>query len=118
MGPRRRLGFGLNSGASNLNLTQPVHVTKVFQLGKLPCVGSDDGETKGELAQVEAVLGAMDVLPLEEPADGVYGALRARLEQKEQVVGGNDLLIAAQARGGSSGCRRGACSTWSGLPTW
>lgn len=48
-------------------------------------------------AQVEAVLGAMEVLPLEEPADVVYGALRARLEQEGQQMGGNDLLIAAQA---------------------
>jgi tRNA(fMet)-specific endonuclease VapC len=48
-------------------------------------------------AQVEAVLGVMEVLPFEEPADRVYGVLRAALEQKGQPVGGNDLLIAAQA---------------------
>lgn len=43
------------------------------------------------------VLSAMEVLPLEEPTDRVYGTLRARLEQKGHVVGGNDVLIAAQA---------------------
>lgn len=48
-------------------------------------------------SQVEAVLGAFEVLGFEEPADSVYGEIRARLEQKGQVVGGNDLLIAAQA---------------------
>ena len=48
-------------------------------------------------AQVEAVLGAIEVLPFEEPADLVYGMLRARLEHKGQTIGGNDLLIAAQA---------------------
>jgi len=48
-------------------------------------------------AQVEAVLGAIEVLPFEEPADAVYGVLRARLEQQGQQMGGNDLLIAAQA---------------------
>jgi tRNA(fMet)-specific endonuclease VapC len=48
-------------------------------------------------AQVEAVLGAMEIVPLEEPADRAYGTLRARLEQKGQMIGGNDLLIAAQA---------------------
>lgn len=48
-------------------------------------------------AQIEAVLGAMEVLPLEEPADRAYGTLRAHLEQNGQVVGGNDLLIAAHA---------------------
>ena len=48
-------------------------------------------------AQVEAVLGALEVLPFEDPADCVYGVLRAGLEQKGQPIGGNDLLIAAHA---------------------
>jgi tRNA(fMet)-specific endonuclease VapC len=48
-------------------------------------------------AQIEAVLGSLEVLPFEEPADRVYGVLRAGLEQKGQPIGGNDLLIAAQA---------------------
>lgn len=39
----------------------------------------------------------MEVLSLEEPADRAYGELRARLEKKGEVVGGNDLLIAAQS---------------------
>lgn len=43
-------------------------------------------------AQVEAILGAMEILPFTEPADTVYGTLRAGLERS-----GNDLLIAAQA---------------------
>jgi tRNA(fMet)-specific endonuclease VapC len=47
--------------------------------------------------QVEAVLGAMDVLPFEAPADAAYGLIRARLEQAGRPIGGNDLLIAAQA---------------------
>ncbi|MDA8383406.1 MAG: type II toxin-antitoxin system VapC family toxin [Betaproteobacteria bacterium] len=48
-------------------------------------------------AQLEAVLGALDVLPLEAPADAAYGRVRARLEQAGTPIGGNDLLIAAQA---------------------
>ncbi len=48
-------------------------------------------------AQLEAVLGALDVLSFEAPADAAYGLLRARLEQAGQPIGGNDLLIAAQA---------------------
>jgi tRNA(fMet)-specific endonuclease VapC len=48
-------------------------------------------------AQLEAVLGAIDVLPFESPADAAYGRLRARLERAGQPIGGNDLLIAAQA---------------------
>src|SRR6266436_7214429 len=48
-------------------------------------------------AQLEAVLGALDVLVLEAPVDTVYGELRARLEQAGQSIGANDLLIAAHA---------------------
>lgn len=48
-------------------------------------------------SQLEAVLGALEVLPFEAPADAMYGQLRIRLEQLGQPIGGNDLLIAAQA---------------------
>jgi tRNA(fMet)-specific endonuclease VapC len=48
-------------------------------------------------AQLEAVLGALEVLPFEVPADAAYGLLRARLEQDGRPIGANDLLIAAQA---------------------
>jgi tRNA(fMet)-specific endonuclease VapC len=48
-------------------------------------------------AQLEAVLGALDVLAFEPPADTEYGELRARLERIGQPIGANDLLIAAQA---------------------
>jgi tRNA(fMet)-specific endonuclease VapC len=48
-------------------------------------------------AQLEAVLDALDVIPFEAPADTAYGRLRARLEQVGRPIGGNDLLIAAQA---------------------
>jgi tRNA(fMet)-specific endonuclease VapC len=48
-------------------------------------------------AQLEAVLGALDVLPFEAPADLAYGLIRTRLEHIGRPIGGNDLLIAAQA---------------------
>ena len=48
-------------------------------------------------AQLEAVLGALQVLPLEKPADEVYGSLRTELEHSGKPIGANDLLIAAQA---------------------
>jgi tRNA(fMet)-specific endonuclease VapC len=47
--------------------------------------------------QVEKVQGALDVLPFEAPADTAYGLLRSRLEQTGTLIGGSDLLIAAQA---------------------
>jgi len=43
------------------------------------------------------VLGALEVLPFEVPADAAYGLLRTRLEQAGRPIGANDLLIAAQA---------------------
>jgi hypothetical protein len=43
------------------------------------------------------VLAALDVVPFEAPADDTYGSLRTRLERAGQPIGGNDLLIAAQA---------------------
>jgi tRNA(fMet)-specific endonuclease VapC len=48
-------------------------------------------------AQVEKVLGAMRVQPLDLPADREYGRLRLQLEQTGQPIGPNDLLIAAHA---------------------
>ena len=52
--------------------------------------------------QVEAVLSAIAVLPFEAPADAVYADLRVALETAGSPIGGNDLLIAAQAK--SLGC--------------
>ncbi|AHE97277.1 type II toxin-antitoxin system VapC family toxin [Thioalkalivibrio paradoxus] len=47
--------------------------------------------------QVEKVLGAMRVEPLDLPSDREYGRLRLQLEQTGQPIGPNDLLIAAHA---------------------
>ncbi len=48
-------------------------------------------------AQLEAVFSVLDVIPFEAPADAVYGLIRSRLERSGRPIGGNDLLIAAQA---------------------
>ena len=47
-------------------------------------------------SQLESVLGALEVLPLETPADIAYGKLRTSLERAGTPIGANDLLIAAQ----------------------
>ena len=47
--------------------------------------------------QLEAILEAIEILPIESPVERVYGRLRADLEKKGQPIGGNDLLIAAQS---------------------
>jgi tRNA(fMet)-specific endonuclease VapC len=48
-------------------------------------------------AQVEAVLGALAIVPLQPPADAAYGRIRLQLEREGRPIGGNGLLIAAQA---------------------
>jgi tRNA(fMet)-specific endonuclease VapC len=49
------------------------------------------------LAQLVSVLGALEILPFEKPAEITYGDLRARLEAAGKPIGGNDMLIAAHA---------------------
>lgn len=48
--------------------------------------------------QLERVLGALDVLPLETPVDRHYAEIRLVLENGGQPIGPNDLLIASHAR--------------------
>jgi tRNA(fMet)-specific endonuclease VapC len=48
--------------------------------------------------QVEAVLGAIAVLPLEPGMDRHYAEIRVALEKLGTPIGANDLLIAAHAR--------------------
>lgn len=47
--------------------------------------------------RVDLVLSALEVLPLELPADRHYGELRQHLSMQGTPIGPNDLLIAAQA---------------------
>lgn len=49
------------------------------------------------LAQIEAILGSVQVLALDVPADIEYGGIRAELEAAGKPIGPNDLFIAAQA---------------------
>lgn len=64
--------------------------------------GADKKGSPRLSSQLEAVLGALEVLPFEIPADATYGLLRTRLEKRGTPIGANDLLkndllIAAQA---------------------
>ena len=47
--------------------------------------------------RVNAVLNALTILPFVSPADDIYAAIRAHLEEKGTPIGPNDLLIAASA---------------------
>lgn len=49
------------------------------------------------LANVEAILGSIQVLAFDVPADAEYGGIRAELEAVGKPIGPNDLLIAAHA---------------------
>ena len=70
--------------------------TSIIAAAELRCGVAKRGSA--QLArQVERVLGALDVLPFEAPADVIYGRLRTDLERRGQPMGGNDLLIAAHA---------------------
>jgi tRNA(fMet)-specific endonuclease VapC len=64
--------------------------------------GADKKGSPRLSSQLNAVLGALEVLPFETPADTSYRLLRTRLEQAGTPIGAhdlliNDLLIAAQA---------------------
>lgn len=59
--------------------------------------GAEKKQSPRLSAQLEAVLGALEILPLEKPADATYGSLRAQLERAGKPIGANNLLIAAQA---------------------
>jgi len=48
--------------------------------------------------QVEIILSAMEILPLDAPVDHHYADIRFFLEQTGNPIGPNDMLIAAQTR--------------------
>lgn len=47
--------------------------------------------------RIENILESIVVMALDEPADQSYGLLRQQLQQQGQLIGPNDLLIAAHA---------------------
>jgi tRNA(fMet)-specific endonuclease VapC len=53
--------------------------------------------SKRLLKAVEDLLGEINVLPFDVPADTDYGGIRTELEAAGKPIGSNDLLIAAHA---------------------
>ena len=49
------------------------------------------------LASIEAILGSIQVLAFDIPADAAYGGIRAELEAVGKPIGPNDVLIAGHA---------------------
>jgi tRNA(fMet)-specific endonuclease VapC len=48
-------------------------------------------------SQLEIVLSGLSIKAWDAPADHMYGQIRADLEKRGQIIGANDLLIAAHA---------------------
>jgi tRNA(fMet)-specific endonuclease VapC len=70
--------------------------TSIIVAAELRYVCAKSG-SKRLLKAVEDLLGEIDVLPFEVPADTEYGGIRVELEAAGKPIGGNDLLIAAHA---------------------
>ncbi len=70
--------------------------TSIIVAAELRCAAARKASPQME-EQLESVLRAIEVLPFEQPADVVYGTLRARLEEIGQPIGANDLFVAAHA---------------------
>jgi tRNA(fMet)-specific endonuclease VapC len=60
--------------------------------------GCTKRDSKRLTKAVEDLLGEINVLPFDVPADAEYGVIRSQLEAAGTPIGGNDLLIAAHAR--------------------
>ena len=59
--------------------------------------GAMKSGSRGLTDQLDLVLSAIEVLPLEEPADQEYAHIRNYLESRGTPIGPNELLIAAHA---------------------
>jgi tRNA(fMet)-specific endonuclease VapC len=82
--------------ADRLRAIGEAHVcTSIVVAAELRCGAEKKGSAR-LTKQLEAVLGALDVLALDEPVDATYGSIRVHLERTGRPIGANDLLIAAQ----------------------
>lgn len=59
--------------------------------------GAARSNSAGLADRVALILSALEILPLETPADHQYAALRRHLTREGAFIGPNDLLIAAHA---------------------
>lgn len=59
--------------------------------------GAEKSGSKPLAERVELLLSALEIMPLEAPADLHYGKIRHHLTRQGTPIGPNDLLIAAQA---------------------
>jgi tRNA(fMet)-specific endonuclease VapC len=79
-----------------LSIGEDEVATSIIVAAELRYGGAKKGSAR-LFAQLEVVLGALEVLPWEQPMDSTYGNLRTTLEKAGTPIGANDLLIAAQS---------------------
>lgn len=60
--------------------------------------GAEKSNSEKLRRQVDAVLSAIDILPLQSPVHREYATIRRHLTEAGELIGPNDLLIAAQAK--------------------
>lgn len=82
--------------ANRIAQTQQRVCTSIIVIAELK-YGIAKAGSRRFATQLAAILGGIDVLPFETPADVAYAELRTRLERAGRPIGGNDLLIAAHA---------------------
>jgi tRNA(fMet)-specific endonuclease VapC len=71
--------------------------TSIIVAAELRYGGAKSGSVR-LIKAVEDLLGEIEVLPFDVPADAGYGAIRSELEAAGKPIGGNDMLIAAHAK--------------------
>jgi tRNA(fMet)-specific endonuclease VapC len=70
----------------------------VIVFGELSYGAEKSAQRDRNVALVDEIAGQIAVLPLPKAAGAIYGKLRANLERKGEIIGGNnDLWIAAHA---------------------
>lgn len=70
----------------------------VITLGELRHGAEKSNSPKKAFATIERLVGAIQVMPLDDEVSHMYGKIRAKLELAGQPIGNNDLWIAAHAK--------------------
>ncbi len=70
----------------------------VITLGELRHGAEKSNSPQKAFATIEQLVGAIQVMPLDDEVSHMYGKIRAKLEQAGQPIGNNDLWIAAHAK--------------------
>ena len=79
-----------------LNVGEVSICTSIIVTAELRYGAEKSGSTK-LVDRVELILSAIEILPLEAPADQEYGKLRHYLNSQGTPIGSNDMLIASHA---------------------